>query len=56
MSNTQKKTSVSVGLPESGSAETAEQLNIYLSSLHVLQTKLHNYPWNLEGTNFFTPI
>jgi len=28
-------------------------LNIYLSDLHVMYTKLHNYHWNVEGRGFF---
>jgi starvation-inducible DNA-binding protein len=31
-----------------------EKLNIYLSSLAVLNVKLHNLHWNLKGENFIT--
>ncbi|MFP4068341.1 MAG: Dps family protein, partial [Spirochaetaceae bacterium] len=32
----------------------AAGLNRYLSELHVLYTKLHNYHWNIEGNSFYT--
>jgi len=31
-----------------------EKLNIYLSSLAVLNVKLHNLHWNIRGTEFIT--
>lgn len=31
-----------------------DDLNIYLSDLHVLYAKLHNFHWNVVGTSFFT--
>lgn len=31
-----------------------QELNIYLSDLHVLYAKLHNFHWNVIGTSFFT--
>lgn len=34
--------------------ETVKGLNQYLANLHVLFTKLHNYHWNVVGTDFFT--
>lgn len=30
-----------------------DYLNLHLSDLHVLYTKLHNYHWNVEGLSFF---
>lgn len=29
-------------------------LNTYLSNLHVLYTKVHNFHWNVNGQGFFT--
>ena len=43
-----------VGLAESAVDAIAERLNQYLSELHVYYGKLHNYHWNVEGTDFFT--
>lgn len=54
MSNTLTQSKIDVGLSESATDEIALELNRYLSSLHVLYAKLHNYHWNVEGTNFFT--
>ena len=34
--------------------ETVKGLNQYLANLHVLFTKLHNYHWNVVGSDFFT--
>ena len=34
--------------------ETLDGLNQYLANLHVLFTKLHNYHWNVVGSDFFT--
>ncbi len=35
-------------------ANTVTQfLNVHLSDLHVMYTKLHNYHWNVEGRGFF---
>ena len=31
-----------------------KDLNVYLSDLHVLYTKLHNYHWFVVGSSFFT--
>ena len=36
------------------SKKLVEFLNNYLSDLHVLYTKIHNYHWNVEGNAFFT--
>lgn len=30
-----------------------QELNVYLSDLHVLYVKLHNYHWNVVGTSFY---
>lgn len=30
-----------------------EHLNTYLSDLHVMYTKLHNFHWNVEGKSFY---
>lgn len=35
------------------SKKLVEYLNVHLSDLHVLYTKLHNYHWNVEGNSFF---
>lgn len=34
--------------------EVSKELNVYLSDLHVLYTKLHNFHWNVVGEGFFT--
>ncbi|MFP4510306.1 MAG: Dps family protein [Spirochaetota bacterium] len=54
MTVTKEKTKVEVGLEPSRAEEIADHLNMYLSSLQVLNTKLHNYHWNVEGEAFFT--
>lgn len=54
MTHTKEKTKVDVGIAASGAEAISEQLNRYLSSLQILNTKLHNYHWNVEGENFFT--
>ena len=33
--------------------ETVKGLNKYLANLHVLFTKLHNFHWNVVGSDFF---
>lgn len=35
------------------SKKLVDYLNLHLSDLHVLYTKLHNYHWNVEGHSFF---
>lgn len=52
---TQKKEGLlsDIGLEEAGVDAIATHLNRYLSDLHVYYGKLHNYHWNVEGTDFF---
>ena len=34
-----------------------KSLNVYLSNIAVMTTKLHNLHWNVEGRNFYqTPV
>lgn len=42
-----------IGLNQEKSVVVAKKLNKYLSDLHVLYTKLHNYHWNVVGVGFF---
>jgi starvation-inducible DNA-binding protein len=48
-----KKTSTDVGLNPDATDKVAGGLNRYLSEIHVLYAKLHNFHWNLEGDSFF---
>ncbi len=43
-----------VGLGATAADAIADRLNRYLAELHVYYTKLHNFHWNVEGTDFFT--
>lgn len=43
-----------IGLPKAETKKVAEHLDQHLADLHVLYTKLHNYHWNVEGSEFFT--
>ena len=49
-----RKTRTDVGLAADATESIAEGLNRYLSELHVLYAKLHNFHWNIEGESFFT--
>ncbi len=43
-----------IGLSQEGTKKVTEHLDTHLANLHVLYTKLHNYHWNVEGSEFFT--
>lgn len=53
MSTTQKEATREIGLAPEAVDQIAQQLNRYLSNLHVFYAKLHNYHWNVEGDAFF---
>ncbi len=42
-----------IGLNKEKTALVNNELNIYLSNLHVLYTKLHNLHWNVVGVGFY---
>lgn len=48
------KTNTEVGLTPEATEAVAAGVNRYLSELHVLYGKLHNFHWNIEGDSFFT--
>jgi starvation-inducible DNA-binding protein len=49
-----ERTAVDVGLKPEASEQVSQLLNVYLSDLHVLYGKLHNFHWNVEGESFFS--
>lgn len=49
-----QKTGTDVGLANEATETVAAGLNRYLSELHVLYGKLHNFHWNIEGESFYT--
>jgi len=49
-----QKTRTDVGLAAEATETIAAGLNRYLSELHVLYGKLHNFHWNIEGESFYT--
>ena len=49
-----QKTRTDVGIAPEATEAVASGLNRYLSELHVLYAKLHNFHWNIEGESFFT--
>ncbi|MFP4375366.1 MAG: Dps family protein [Spirochaetaceae bacterium] len=49
-----RKTRTDVGLADEATETVAAGLNQYLSELHVLYAKLHNFHWNIEGESFYT--
>lgn len=51
---TTERTKVDTGLSAEGVDAISAQLNQYLSDLHVLYAKLHNFHWNVEGPSFYT--
>ncbi len=42
-----------IGLNKKKSEEVNKELNIYLSNLHILYTKVHNLHWNVVGIGFY---
>ncbi|GLI54768.1 DNA starvation/stationary phase protection protein [Propionigenium maris DSM 9537] len=42
-----------IGLNKEKTAKVNHELNIYLSNLHVLYTKIHNLHWNVVGVGFY---
>jgi len=41
-----------IGISDKNRQEVANRLNILLADEHVLYTKIRNYHWNVEGSNF----
>lgn len=42
-----------IGLDQGELKPVISELNIYLSNLNILYTKVHNLHWNIEGASFF---